>query len=169
LNERYIITAAHCLVNINSLSNITVCAGTIRLSHRCRQHREIQTVINHPSFNNKTLENDIALIQVKVPFNFIDISIDRICLPDTAHDNEYPELETNVTAVGWGRTEARNQSDTLQQVTLKIVDEFADDCDWVLRNSKLQLCATAPEKGKTLLFNRCFLIVFSLLFSCRHL
>jgi secreted trypsin-like serine protease len=169
LNERYIITAAHCFVNISRLSSITVCAGTIRLSRPCRQHREIQNVINHPSFNSNTFENDIALIQVKVPFNFTDISIARICLPDTAHDNEYPEPETDVIVVGWGKTEASNQSDTLQQVTLKIVDEFKNNCDSVVRNYHFQLCAAAPGKGKTLLFKRCFLFIFSLLLSCRRL
>ncbi len=169
LNERYIITSAVCLRSIKNLSNITVCAGTIRLSGPCHQPREIQNVINHPSFNTRTLENDIGLIQVKLPFDFTDISIARICLPDTAHDNEYPEPDTDVIAVGWGRTEASNLSDTLQQVTLKIVDEFADDCDLVVRNHQLQLCAAAPGKGKTVLFKRWFLFVFSLLLSCRHL
>jgi secreted trypsin-like serine protease len=170
LNERYIITAAHCLVNINSLSNIIVCAGTIHLSRPCRQRREIQNVINHPSFNSRTYENDIALIQVKLPFNFTDISIARICLPETAHDNEYPVPDTDVIAVGWGTANASDHKpDTLQQVALKIVDESTDDCNLVLRNYQLQLCAAAPEKGKTVLFERCFLFVFSLLLSCRHL
>ncbi len=170
LNERYIITAAQCFVNINSLSNITVCVGTIRLSGPCHQPREIQNVINHPSFNTKTYENDIALIQVKIPFDFTDRSIARICLPDIAHGNKYPKPGTDVIAVGWGRTkETSNLSDTLQQVTLKVVDESTDDCDSVVNNYQLQLCAAAPGKGKTVLFKRWFLFVFSLLLSCRHL
>jgi hypothetical protein len=139
------------------------------LSGTCRQRREIQNVINHPSYNSQTFENDIALIQVKVPFNFTDTSIARICLPNTDHDDQYPETGTNVIAVGWGRNEAGQQSDTLQQVTVQVVDEFTDTCDYVLNNGSLQLCAAAPEKGKTLLFNRCFSFFSSLLFSCRHL
>jgi secreted trypsin-like serine protease len=169
LNERHIITAAHCFLNISRLSNIIVCAGTNRLSGTCRQRREIQNVTKHPSFNSETNENDIALIQVKIPFDFTDISIARICLPDTAHDNEYPEPGTDVIAVGWGRTEVSDQSDTLQQVTVKVVDESTNNCDSVLYNYDLQLCAGASGKGKTLLFKRCFLFVFSLLLSCRHL
>jgi hypothetical protein len=170
LNERYIITAAHCLVDkMNRLSNITVCAGTNRLSDTCHQRHEIQTIINHPSYNSKTFENDISLIQVKVPFNFTDTSIARICLPNKARYDRYPKTGTDVIAVGWGRNEAGQQSDTLQQVTIQIVGEFTDTCNDVLKNRLLQLCAGAPEKGKTLLFNRCFSFVSSLLSSCRHM
>jgi hypothetical protein len=169
LNEQYIITAAHCLVKMNTLSSITVCAGINRLSDTCRQRREIQNVINHPSYNSETYENDIALIQVKVPFNFTSKSIARICLPNTAHNNEYPEPGTDVIAVGWGRTKAIDQSDTLQQVTVKVVDEFTNNCDSVLQNYQLQLCAGAFGKGKAVLFNRCFSFLALLLLSCRHL
>ncbi len=169
LNEQYIITAAHCLVKINTLSSMTVCAGINRLSDTCRQRREIQTVINHPSYNSETYENDIALIQVKVPFNFTSKSIARICLPNTAHDNEYPEPGTDVIAVGWGRTKASEQSDKLQQVTVKVVDESTNNCDSVLQNYQLQFCASAFGKGKAALFNRCFSFLALLLLSCRHL
>ena len=49
-------------------------------------------------------ENDIALIRVKVPFNFSDKSIAAISLPDIRVGNDYPGHGMNVTAVGWGRT-----------------------------------------------------------------
>jgi hypothetical protein len=166
LNERYIITAAHCLI----LSSITVCAGTNPLSRTCRQRREIQNVINHPSYNSRTFENDIALIQVKVPFDFTDKSLARICLPNITHYDQYPETGTDVITVGWGGNETGGRlSDTLQQVTIQIVDEFTDTCDSVLYNYSLQLCAGAPGKGKKLLFDRCFLFVFALFLSCRCL
>jgi hypothetical protein len=160
LNERYIITAAHCLVKINSLPSITVCAGANRLSDTCRQRREIQNVINHPLYNSKTFENDIALIRVKVPFDFTDTSIARICLPNIAHYNEYPEPGTNVIAVGWSRDEADQQLDTLQQVTVQVLDEFTNNCDSVLYNYRLQLCAAATGNGKKLLFNNFFYLFF---------
>jgi hypothetical protein len=169
LNEQYIITAAHCLVKINGLSSITVCAGRNRLSDTCRQRREIQNIIKHPSYDNKTYENDIALIQVKVPFDFTDKSIARICLPNTAHYDQYPKTGTDVIAVGWGINEAGQQSDMLRQVTIQVVDEFTNTCDSILNNYLVQLCAAAPGKGKTLLFNRCFSFVSSLLLSCRYL
>jgi secreted trypsin-like serine protease len=172
LNERYVITAAHCFANKKHiLSSITVCAGTNRLSDTCRQPREIKNVINHPSYNDATFANDIALIQVKVPFNFTDTSIARICLPNIAHNKEYPKPGTDVIAVGWGENEAGQSQDMLKQVTVQVVDEFQDNCDYesVLYNHSIQLCAAAPGKGKTLLFNRCFPFISSLFLSSRHL
>jgi hypothetical protein len=170
LNEQYVITAAQCFADrIHILSSITICAGTNRLSDTCRQSREIQNVINHPSYKNTTYENDIALIQVKVPFNFTDTSIARICLPNIAHDKEYPKPGTDVIAVGWGENEAGQSQDMLKQVTVRVVDEFDDNCDSLLSNHSLQLCAAAPGKGKTLLFNRCLPFISSLFLSSRHL
>jgi secreted trypsin-like serine protease len=170
LNEQYVITAAHCLQGIkDSQSNITICAGTTRPSNTCPQSPEIQNVINHPLYNRRTYENDIALIRLKVPFNFNDKSIARICLPNIDRNQNYPEPGTNVTAVGWGRNKTGHSSDTLRQVTVQVVAKSMTNCHHVTRDDRIQLCAGAPGKGKTLLFNRCFLFVFSLLLSSRHL
>jgi secreted trypsin-like serine protease len=148
LNEWYVITAAHCFDDImDSLSSITICAGTSRPSKTCPQSREIQNVINHPSYNSETNENDIALIQVRVPFNFTDISIARICLPNIVHNKNYPKPGTNVTAVGWGENQTGHLSDTLQQVTVQVVAESRNNCDKpFVHNHSLQLCAAAPGK-----------------------
>jgi secreted trypsin-like serine protease len=170
LNEWYVITAAHCFENSTELAKIIVCAGTNRLFDTCRQPREIQNVINHPSYKKEHFENDIALIQVKVSFNFSDTSIARICLPNNTHPQEYPEPGTNVTAVGWGINKTGHWPDVLQQVTVQVVDESEDNCDdSISYNHSIKLCAAAPEKGKTFLFNRCFSFVSSLFLSSRHL
>jgi secreted trypsin-like serine protease len=169
LNEWYIITAAHCLENTTDiLSSITVCAGTNRLSYTCPQHRSVQRVINHHAYDNETYENDIALILVDIPFEFSATSIARICLPDAAHDNEYPHPGTNVIAVGWGETKTSNTSDILQQVTLQVSDKLADPCHSVVKNHQLQLCTNTLGKGKIFLFN-CYFSFLLLLSSCRYL
>lgn len=169
LNEWHIITAAHCLEKrMNMLSSITVCAGTNRLSYTCTQRRSVKRVINHHAYNNKTLENDIALILVDIPFEFTETSIARICLPDATHPNEYPQAGTNVIAVGWGKTKTDNISDILQQVTLQVGNKLADHCHSLVRNHKLQLCADTSEKSKILLFN-CYILFLFLLLSCRYL
>ncbi len=169
LNQWYIITAAHCLEKrIHSLSTITICAGTNRLSGPCSQKRSAQHAINHSEYNNVTMGNDIALIRVNIQFDFADTSIARICLPDATHHNEYPEVGTDVIAVGWGKTKNRKHSEALQQVKVRVVNKSADSCHPVLRNHSLQLCAAAPGKGMVRLFKLCLLYPFWLLF-CRHL
>ncbi len=172
LNEKYVITAAHCFHGrMDILSSIVICAGTIRLSATCSQSRKIQNLTNHPSYKRATFENDIALIQVNAPFNFTDISIARICLPNIIHDKKYPTPGTNVTTVGWGKTETSDHSDTLQEVTVQVVDQFQNNCDYksVSYNHNIKLCATAPGKGKTRLFNRCFSFISSLFLSSSRL
>ena len=151
LNEWYIITAAHCMEErMHRLSTVTVCAGTNHLS-ACPQRRSIHSVINHPAYNRKTHENDIALIYVDNPFDITDTSITRICLPNATHSNEYPSAGTNVVAVGWGETETVNESYALQQVTLQLVEKSAEKCESFVYNHQLQLCAHAPAKGNIFL------------------
>jgi secreted trypsin-like serine protease len=169
LNQRYIITAAHCFEKrMHSLSTITVCAGTNRLSGTCSQTRSAQHVINHSAYNNRTLENDIALIRVNIPFDFADTSVARICLPHVIQHTEYPQVGTYVIAVGWGKTETIPNPDALQQVTVQVVNKSADSCQSAVFNHRLQLCAAASGKGMVCLFKLCLLYPFSLLF-CRHL
>jgi secreted trypsin-like serine protease len=159
LNEWYVITAAHCLADhMHQLSLMTVCAGTNRLSEGCRQHRLIRNVINHPGYNRITTENDIALIRVHIPFDFTDKLIARICLPDAIGDKVYPPTNADVVAVGWGKTETNPRPDILQQVTIQVVDKFTNSCKSTTTNHGSQLCASAADKGKTLLFNHLFFI-----------
>jgi secreted trypsin-like serine protease len=150
LNEWYIITAAHCIARIYILSTITICAGTNHLS-ACPQRRSIQNVVNHPAYNSKTYENDIAVIRVDSPFNITDTSIARICLPNATHSNEYPSAGTNVVAVGWGRNKTANKTNALQQVTLQVVEKSAKTCESSIYNHQLQLCAHTPTKGNIFL------------------
>ncbi len=110
------------------------------MSETCRQGREIQNIIK---------ENDIALIQVKVPFDFTDTSIARICLPNDVHTNEYPPNGTDVVAVSWGRNEAGHLTDALQQVTMRVVDQSTNTCDSVVYNHRRQLCASPTGNSKT--------------------
>ncbi len=169
LNEWHIITAAHCLTKrMHSLSTITVCAGTHRFSGICSQNRSAQHVINHPAYNNRTMENDIALIRVNIPFDFADTSIARICLPNVIHHDEYPQVGTYVITVGWRKTEKNKHSDALQQLTVQVVNKSADSCHSTLFNHRLQLCAVASGKGLVRLFKHCLLYPF-LLLSYRHL
>ncbi len=101
LTQWHIITAAHCLEKRkHSLSTITVCAGTHRLSGNCSQTRSVHHVINHYAFNKETMENDIALIRVNIPFDFADTSVARICLPNAIHHNQSLQVGTDVIAVG---------------------------------------------------------------------
>jgi secreted trypsin-like serine protease len=153
LNEWYVITTATCFTKQKHLlSNITVCAGTNRLSEICHHHRKIENIISHPAYNKETYENDIALIRVDTPFSFTDKSINRICLPSVTDHKKYPQNGTNVVAVSWGMTENFTFSDVLQQVTLQLIHKSTDSCNQLVLNHSLQLCAIGSRKGKITLY-----------------
>ncbi len=59
----------------------------------------VDRVINHPGYNRRTLENDIALIRVKIPMAFW-MYVGPICPPEP--DNLYVDMQALVS--GWGHT-----------------------------------------------------------------
>ncbi|CAF1384348.1 unnamed protein product [Rotaria sordida] len=129
------------------LSNITVCAGSHRLSDACPQNRSVREVIIHHGYNNRTNENDIAIIHLDEPFDFTDRWISKICLPSTETGSQYPLAGTSVITIGWGKT-GRNDtfSDSLQQVTLKVMDDSTSACSNLLDNRTVQICANGSNK-----------------------
>ncbi|KAG9511148.1 Serine proteinase stubble, partial [Fragariocoptes setiger] len=76
------------------------------------------TVIIHPEYDAKTLENDIALVKLKQPVPYRE-DIQPICLP--AVDEDFAGLDGYAT--GWGLVdlEKRQLPDTLQIVRLPIM------------------------------------------------
>lgn len=76
------------------------------------------TVIVHPDYDPKTLENDLALIKLKKPVPFRE-DIQPICLPGINED--FTSLDGFAT--GWGLTDfdKRQLPETLQIVKLPII------------------------------------------------
>lgn len=76
------------------------------------------TVIVHPNYDSKTLENDLALIKLKRPVPYRE-DIQPICLPGL--DEDFTGLDGYAT--GWGLTDfdKRQLPDTLQIVRLPII------------------------------------------------
>ena len=111
LNERHIITAAHCFENRTNITSImTVCAGTFRLSDPCHQRRTIHSVISHPLYKRATFENDIALVRLATPLDFSDYSLTPICLPSVDYTNEYPAVGTQVVFYWMGTSKNKCSS-----------------------------------------------------------
>lgn len=87
-----------------------------------RKHPVLQvladTVIVHPNYDSKTLENDLALIKLKRPVPYRE-DIQPICLPGL--DEDFTGLDGYAT--GWGLTDfdKRQLPDTLQIVRLPII------------------------------------------------
>lgn len=107
------------------------------------------TVIVHPNYDSKTLENDLALIKLKKPVPYRE-DIQPICLP--ALNEDFTGLDGYAT--GWGLTDfdKRQLPDTLQIVRLPIISNKR--CQSMYRKAghdkhitEMDLCAGYAKGG----------------------
>lgn len=108
-----------------------------------------ETVIVHPDFDSKTLENDLALIKLKKHVPFRD-DIQPICLPN--QDEDFTGLDGYAT--GWGLTDftQRQLPEILQIVRLPIIGN--KKCQFMYKKAKhgkiitdMDLCAGYAQGG----------------------
>ncbi|CAF0982411.1 unnamed protein product [Adineta steineri] len=151
-SSSFIITAAHCVHDITSLSDITILAGSSTLtpssSNKFYQIRSIFQITIHPSYaTTDTYENDIALIRLSTPLDMTNGYIKPICLPTGT--NSEPSDNIDIIAVGWGVTSTSQDisSQNLQQVTIKSIKSTSKDCLKIIDNSQVQFCAGILTTG----------------------
>lgn len=142
------VTAAHCLHGTHlSLSNLKVVAGDIDLKNINSQEqiRKVIAVIIHEDFDDRTLENDIALIMMTKPFK-LNSYVKPIKLPKKGK-----VIKGKVTVSGFGNVaHGGKSSNVLKKVVVPVVDDLS--CQRSYRNIKIvtesMLCAGVPEGGK---------------------
>ncbi|XP_037944301.1 brachyurin-like [Teleopsis dalmanni] len=119
IDKNWLLTAAHCVENVIS---ITVNLGsTKRLEPKHHLKLTPAQVILHTNWNNRTLENDIALLHLPTPLTFNE-SIFPINLPRLAKTySTYAHHEG--TATGWGKT--NDASPTISE-HLRYVTRFVE-------------------------------------------
>ncbi|CAF1013664.1 unnamed protein product [Adineta steineri] len=151
-SSSFIITAAHCVHDITSLSDLTILAGSSTLtpssSNKFYQIRSISQITIHPSYaTTDTYENDIALIRLSTPLDMTNGYIKPICLPTGT--NSEPSDNIDMIAVGWGVTSTSQDisSQNLQQVTIKSIKSTSKDCLNIIDNSQVQFCAGILTTG----------------------
>ncbi|XP_032686016.1 chymotrypsin-2-like [Odontomachus brunneus] len=147
LNEKYVITASHCVVD-KSANDIKVVAGTVDLNNPRSTH-EVEEIITHESYNpSDSWRNDIALLRVKNPF-VISEYISKVPLP-----SEDDEVGANDVAIvsGWGRLwENGPTTNKLQKAAIFIADQ--DYCKNKYGNMgynvhTTQVCAYDPTTSR---------------------
>lgn len=121
--EKWILTAAHCLYDTDGnplkIDDIFVFLNTYNLSlpKSEREFHRIERLILHPGYNDNTLENDIALIELKTI-----TTLKPIQLP-SQNDESLMTPQRKVTISGWGATDRNEQQypDVLQKAELEII------------------------------------------------
>ncbi|CAG9860338.1 unnamed protein product [Phyllotreta striolata] len=159
INERYILTAAHC-VKTNQGPPNTVRLGEYNLSTRkdcatlengtvkCSlgvQNVAIEQIIAHPDFDDYSLINDIALIRMP-KMNISIENVQPICLPLGDLRNA---MSDNYIAVGWGLTNNETSPNIVQKVSVRMVD--LETCkrhySYQVKITEKQLCAGGNKEN----------------------
>ncbi|XP_068216481.1 trypsin-1-like [Palaemon carinicauda] len=98
INRRWVLSAAHCEISTND--QVIVGAHEWGNNPSSYARVNIETVINHVSYNDATYDNDIALVKVTEDFNFNNIGVGPVCLPDLGSAETYAGKKATVS--GWG-------------------------------------------------------------------
>ncbi|KAH8365787.1 hypothetical protein KR093_004396 [Drosophila rubida] len=150
-SERWIISAAHCVINFAKYY-YEVRAGLLRRTSYspATQIQPVSHVVVHQHYERRSMRNDLSLLRVATPLHF-NRWVKPICLPDvgrTTFGDDWiwgPEEHTLCTAVGWGAIREKGpSSDPLRQVILPIRKRCTDPED----QASEDVCAGDPGGGR---------------------
>lgn len=145
INNKYILTAAHC-VDGKSASGINVLLGDhSRSSTSDGQSRHyVSQIIIHQNYNKKRVQLgfDTALLRLS---SSVSYSSRRrpICLPTPGKTY----ANTNAVAIGFGRNTNEGLPNILQEVTLPVISNSVCDNTWNLLTMN-QICTYGQPQGK---------------------
>uniref|UniRef100_A0A182QL12 CLIP domain-containing serine protease n=1 Tax=Anopheles farauti TaxID=69004 RepID=A0A182QL12_9DIPT len=163
INERYVVTAAHCLIGINRRWKVhRVRLGEWDLQSEddcCEDHcaksrpidLEIEKIVAHRNYDTRdqSKANDIALIRLSRSVAYSD-TVRPICLPWTDALRGRSHVGYESYAAGWGKTETSTASERKLKVLLNVTT--LEECSPAYRRSgvalkRTHLCA-GGMKGK---------------------
>ncbi len=159
LNARWVVTAAHCLVDENDRvskpKSIKIIAGVDDLDvPRGADEYRVSTIVVSPGYEGGI--NDIALIQISGQFDLSDPdTIAPASLPLALDGDIIPALDTDILVSGWGEWEGYGAGEypmMLQKATLDVLAApLSGDCgdyessDW---NYRYEMCVGVAEGGR---------------------
>lgn len=138
IHPKAILTGVHCVASfLNDPKELKIRAGewdTQTTKERLPyQERSVSRIFVHPSYNERSLANDVAVIELENPFE-LDDHIGTVCLPP----QNYVSTSQNCFASGWGKDVFGNPgkfSVIMKKVELPIVPYL--QCQAQLRQTRL--------------------------------
>ncbi|XP_059086452.1 vitamin K-dependent protein C-like isoform X2 [Tigriopus californicus] len=102
ISKDWILTAAHCVEDLQHEIHLRVGAHDLSKPEKTALTVAIkkENVISHPEYNNKNLNNDIALLELLNPLVFNE-TVRAVCLAD-ARNRERDLVGYKTTVTGWG-------------------------------------------------------------------
>lgn len=147
INERWIMTAAHCMDGETPAALSVVIGDHIRndASNTVRQTLNVELIRTHEDFNSRTLANDISLVKVSAPIAFNE-NIQPICAPDPMDDH----VHQWTVCSGWGTLSSGGACcpQTLMYVSMNITTNAF--CDAAYPNDPItadMICASDNNGG----------------------
>ncbi|XP_034627936.1 plasma kallikrein [Trachemys scripta elegans] len=148
ISNQWILTAAHCIDNLENPNIWRVYAGILKLSEINEDTPvfKVQEIIIHPQYVIAETGYDIALMKLDKPMNFTNLQ-SPICLPSKEETNT---IYTNCQVIGWGYTKEQDQvQDILQKATIPLISN--EECQTRYQQDRItdkMLCAGYREGGK---------------------
>nr|XP_006128516.1 coagulation factor XI [Pelodiscus sinensis] len=148
ISNQWILTAAHCIDNLEIPNLWRVYAGILKLSEikEDTPFFRVQEIVIHPQYVIAETGYDIALMKLDRSMNFTDLQW-PVCLPSKEERNT---VYTNCWVTGWGYTKEQDDvQDTLQKVKIPVIstEECQTRYQQHMINDKM-ICAGYREGGK---------------------
>ncbi len=145
--SRWVLTAAHCVSDFSSASEVEIAIGINDLDNISNADRKtVSNIFVHPAYNTISQDNDIALLQLTTPSNNAVLAIADNALTDNITTGEL------MTIIGWGNTSASIQTPAfptlLQEAQIPRFD--FDACNTIYDNllTSNMICAGFAAGGK---------------------
>ncbi|XP_071945875.1 trypsin-like [Antedon mediterranea] len=120
INDKWVVTAGHCIgTKKPKVENYEVVLGAHERDAIDSNQKSygVSNVFLHENYNDRTLDNDIALLKLDSTVQFTKY-ISPVCLPD----KDLQSYKAECVVTGWGDTETSSEIKTLQQVSVPIID-----------------------------------------------
>ncbi|KAH8372909.1 hypothetical protein KR009_007885, partial [Drosophila setifemur] len=140
-----IISAAHCLVGLDSVANLTIVAGSTQIwfKEETQQELLVREFVIHPNYRTINNDYDAAFLILDGEFTFSD-SIQPIRLAE-----KRPDHNSSVIVTGWGTTtEGGYISNILQEVSLNVFENTECKKAYYFLLTSRMLCAGVSGGGK---------------------
>ena len=160
INESWIVTAAHCVYNnedsnpITRPGSVSIIAGIADLDQPTgTDEHAVKGIYVYAGYDGGA--NDIALIQVRHPFDVSVSAIEPVSLPLALDGDTEPALGTDILVSGWGEYvayRAGQYPSVLRKATLDVLAApLSRNCgsyansDW---NYRYEICVGVTEGGR---------------------
>jgi secreted trypsin-like serine protease len=153
IDANWILTAAHCVVdaNVNDPYNPYVTVAPANIDVRTGSDRfdvggqasKVKRIVRHPEYNPLTLENDIALLELKGP-----VFVEPVRPVTPEREETLACLGTEGSVTGWTPSDfCGNQVTLLSKVDATLVDP--SNCRDAYENVTNDMICTESEVGET--------------------